>query len=230
MEYITLQRLSTHRVWLSIFTANIFYMRLKSIGLYLVQGFPISDLANIGRVGVGICMDLNHNTKDDGSFSKCEFAKYHAEQQTNLVMVPMNWLKSWEVDDSLPSTMTLLYWITRLKPLIDSLKPGQRVFVVACNRIGTERGTTFTGTSCILELSLSNSNQEESKLLDLIKETADIISRLSERNPDFSRKYDEMIAMATQAFDLLDKVQLIGSLSTSFEGLLECYVPLDQSS
>ena len=48
-----------------------------------------------------------------------------------------------------PSFSTINYWATRLGPLID--RPAETIAVIA-NRTGTERGTTFLGSSCVLRL------------------------------------------------------------------------------
>ena len=39
------------------------------------------------------------------------------------------------------------YWINRLKPLVQ-----RPVKMVVCNRLGTEKGSTFAGTSCAIDL------------------------------------------------------------------------------
>ncbi|KAI9015427.1 carbon-nitrogen hydrolase [Hyaloraphidium curvatum] len=51
-----------------------------------------------------------------------------------------------------PSMSTVSYWANRLAPLIFASegRKGKPFGVVICNRTGTERGTTFLGTSCAL--------------------------------------------------------------------------------
>lgn len=42
---------------------------------------------------------------------------------------------------------TISYWALRMSPML-----GTAAVFAACNRIGTEKGTTFTGSSCVLKL------------------------------------------------------------------------------
>ena len=42
---------------------------------------------------------------------------------------------------------TLQYFALRMTPMM-----GSDAIFVGCNRVGTERGTTFTGSSCIMKL------------------------------------------------------------------------------
>lgn len=81
------------------------------------------------------------------------FATYHYSQKTRFLLCPMNWI---DLPRGLPkkeshSLKNLSYWFSRLDPLVSGPSQGPVTFV-ACNRIGTERGTTFCGTSCILDL------------------------------------------------------------------------------
>lgn len=75
----------------------------------------------------------------------------------------MNWLVSEPPEDdadSVASTSsqtsveqwedvksTLSYWALRMSPMM-----GSNAIFVGCNRVGTERGTTFTGSSCVMKL------------------------------------------------------------------------------
>ena len=74
----------------------------------------------------------------------------------------MNWLVSDEVlstesDDWESVRRTINYFVMRLDPL-----KGQDIGFVACNRIGTEQvsgkadPTTFTGSSCIVQLGVDH--------------------------------------------------------------------------
>ncbi|KAI0218264.1 hypothetical protein L0F63_006232, partial [Massospora cicadina] len=191
--------------------------------------FSHVDIRDFGRVGIGICMDLNFNTRIAESYGKYEFAAYHASSKTRLILVPMNWLKDLNIDESLPSLMTLLYWIARFRPLIEGLTPGQKVYFVTCNRIGTERGTTFTGSSCVLEFSCDRFDQGQNKLHALIDKTLSTISQsLGIKNEGFNEQTStQIISTLMEVDDLLDKVRLVDSLPTSTEGILECSIPLN---
>lgn len=94
----------------------------------------------------------------------------------------MNWLDPPEnADDDgpphdplEPSQSNLNYWAARLQPLHDptpgyeSPKPasavdprgGKEVVFIGCNRVGTEEGTKFVGTSCVMTVSSSPSRIE----------------------------------------------------------------------
>jgi protein N-terminal amidase len=71
-----------------------------------------------------------------------------------LVLCSMNWLASEPPNEASKGSDewtdvadTLSYWATRMSPVI-----GKDTIFLACNRIGTERGTTFTGSSCAMRL------------------------------------------------------------------------------
>ena len=60
---------------------------------------------------------------------------------------------------------TISYWVTRLSPLI-----GSDSIFAGCNRIGTEKGHTFTGSSCVLKLGeepfvIDYAHKDETKVL-----------------------------------------------------------------
>ncbi|KAJ9095679.1 hypothetical protein QFC21_005551 [Naganishia friedmannii] len=75
-------------------------------------------------------------------------------------------------DDLGPEMSTLNYWAHRLMPLHDpaptypahadssSTSKGKEVVFVACNRVGTEQGTTFVGSSTVLTISSDPSRIE----------------------------------------------------------------------
>lgn len=78
-------------------------------------------------------MDINPY-RFEASFHDFEFANFHLEHSSELIICIMAWLKS-----PGPGSDTVRYWATRMTPLItrSSNKP---VCFVACNRTGTERG------------------------------------------------------------------------------------------
>eukprot|EP00959_Pyramimonas_sp_CCMP1952_P467215 9491232-Pyramimonas_sp.AAC.1 len=74
-------------------------------------------------VGLGICMDINPY-EFKAPFSAFEFANFHREQGTQLILFSSAWCNS-HPDDTLdrkrtpPDMMeTLNYWLNRLRPLI----------------------------------------------------------------------------------------------------------------
>lgn len=92
-------------------------------------------------------MDINpYQFKSD--FFECEFANYHLEQETEIMICCMAWLKSETAEKGL-----LNYWALRLLPLYNKIKEGKHAYFIACNRTGLERGKQFAGTSCALDIS-----------------------------------------------------------------------------
>lgn len=110
------------------------------------------------QVGLGICMDINpkHFTAD---FYSREFASFHLDHSTELILFPMAWLKSKDVIDeedngsfhTSATFSTMRYWVTRLSPLCSTSNKHQSVVFACCNRVGTERGSEFAGNSCVLK-------------------------------------------------------------------------------
>ncbi|WVR03299.1 hypothetical protein IAU60_000290 [Kwoniella sp. DSM 27419] len=145
------------------------------------DGFVHFDLPEpLGRVALGICMDMN--PKDFiAPWDAFELANYCRDQSVDMLVVPMNWLtppaeppndRSPE-DPQSPSESNLNYWAARLQPLHDPTPGyatpggeledpvgGKEVVFVACNRTGTEEGTTFCGTSCVMTVSSAPSRIE----------------------------------------------------------------------
>lgn len=98
-------------------------------------------------------------------FELFEFASHAKTEKAQLVLCCMNWLVSEPPEDSgepannppnnPPKPVdewenvkdTLSYWALRMHPMM-----GSNAIFVGCNRVGTERGTTFTGSSCIMKL------------------------------------------------------------------------------
>lgn len=94
-------------------------------------------------------------------FDAFEFASYAMASHAQLVLCCMNWLVSDppDEDDNLTDKVeeivndwedvkqTLSYFALRMAPMV-----GSDAIFVGCNRVGTERGTTFTGSSCIMKL------------------------------------------------------------------------------
>ncbi|KAK8845328.1 hypothetical protein IAR55_006041 [Kwoniella newhampshirensis] len=145
------------------------------------DGFVHFDLPEpLGRVAVGICMDMN--PKDFiAPWDAFELSNYCRDNAVDTLVVPMNWLsppaeppnEAPEEDPEAPSESNLNYWAARLQPLHDptpsytSQSPeeadpsaGKEVIFVACNRVGTEEGTKFVGTSCVMTVSCQPSRIE----------------------------------------------------------------------
>lgn len=99
-------------------------------------------------------MDINPY-QFKANFYDCEFANYHLEQNTDIILCSMAWLKSKEPEvGSIQNTIK--YWATRLLPLHRDAEEGKHTIFVACNRLGNERGSEFAGASCVLDISDEN--------------------------------------------------------------------------
>jgi len=95
------------------------------------------------RIGLGICMDVNPYEFQD--YSLFEFANFHREQNTDILLLCANWLDDGSEHDIAHDNH--VYWAQRLQPLHYT----DTTFIV-CNRIGTEKGTTFCGGSAVISL------------------------------------------------------------------------------
>jgi protein N-terminal amidase len=135
---------------------NYLYETDLSWSEWSTDGFVTLTLDGIGRVGIGICMDLNEDTRI-GNFFEIPFATYQRRAKPDLILLLMNWLKSPRSDEMIRHSVvkryrhqvltttpkqhvdwcTLDYWISRLSPLWHG---DRRVNVAICNRIGVERG------------------------------------------------------------------------------------------
>ncbi|GES96651.1 carbon-nitrogen hydrolase [Rhizophagus clarus] len=136
-------------------------------------GFRSINVPNLGKIGFGICMDINPY-QFKASFREYEFANYHVQQQTDIILCSMAWLQSScdesqslnSDDNDEPSYSTINYWCSRLLPYFTDSEAYRNVFqtspqnsgqkrnvlFVACNRTGTENGVCFAGSSSVLLL------------------------------------------------------------------------------
>lgn len=127
------------------------------------NGFGVYDLGNpLGRVSLGICMDLNPSTDavwttiEDGPY---ELASFALDNNTPLVVVLCAWLDSDKSPSERSDYSTLSYWATRLIPLwkvIQDRQTDKETIVVVCNRSGYEGDSVFAGTSAIFRFSQEN--------------------------------------------------------------------------
>ncbi|KAL7316181.1 hypothetical protein PS15m_005317 [Mucor circinelloides] len=128
-------------------------------------GFVSTHIDGLGKVGFGICMDINpYKFKSD--FYACEFANYHVQEKTDIILCSMAWLKS----KNDPVSSTIRYWATRLLPLYHKAEPGKHTIFVACNRVGLERGSEFAGASCVLDIT-----DEHITILDNLKRNTGVL-------------------------------------------------------
>lgn len=109
-----------------------------------------TSLKALGTISVAICMDLNPHppnvwTSIDGPY---ELADYCIENGVQTLILLCAWLRSEDSEDTPFDGATASYWIARLRPLWRS--GSDKYTVIICNRTGTERGSTFAGTSIVL--------------------------------------------------------------------------------
>ncbi|KAF7549061.1 hypothetical protein G7Z17_g6670 [Cylindrodendrum hubeiense] len=117
------------------------------------KGFFGGPLPGLGRVSIGICMDLNPY-KFQTSWDTFEFAHHVVNSRTRLVVVSMAWIT--QEDSHIFSQQpheadmnTLTYWISRLEPIIRA-EWDEEVIVVFANRSGSEDEVTYAGTSAVV--------------------------------------------------------------------------------
>ena len=109
------------------------------------------------KLGIGICMDIN-NYKFKAPFKKMEFATHCIQKDVDIIIFPTNWTDSNPDDLSEFSGFELWdYWISRMEPYKrrneNKKQKKKTVYLVAADRIGHEKTTTFNGCSCVIKLS-----------------------------------------------------------------------------
>lgn len=112
------------------------------------SGFQYVDLPRLGRLGVGICMDLNP-WRFKVPFDRYELASYCVDKEIDILAVPMAWLRGADGDNeepappmSDPQIHVINYWATRCAPLWRQRPDGssKRTLFITANRTGTEAG------------------------------------------------------------------------------------------
>ncbi|CAG8445975.1 2459_t:CDS:10 [Funneliformis mosseae] len=135
-------------------------------------GFKSINVPGLGKIGFGICMDLNPY-QFKASFTKYEFARYHIQHQTEIILCPMAWIRSeysQQINVDKPEYRTVNYWCDRLSPYLTNSGPKRNTLFVACNRTGIENGICFAGSSSVLLLS-----SEHPIVLDSLKSNEEAV-------------------------------------------------------
>ncbi|KAK7432741.1 hypothetical protein QQZ08_000601 [Neonectria magnoliae] len=117
------------------------------------KGFFGKPLPGLGRVSIGICMDLNPY-KFQTPWDTFEFANHVVNSRTRLVVVSMAWITQenpqlFGQEPQEADMNTLTYWISRLEPIIRA-EWDEEVIVVFANRTGSEDEVTYAGTSAVV--------------------------------------------------------------------------------
>ena len=106
-------------------------------------GFFCDSLGSLGKVSLGICMDINPY-QFEAPWDKYEFANHALAGGAKLIVMSMAWLTSlpkeeMEVEPRQPALETVSYWLQRFSPLMEaSLAGAEDVVVVFANRVGCE--------------------------------------------------------------------------------------------
>ncbi|PHH52353.1 Protein N-terminal amidase [Ceratocystis fimbriata CBS 114723] len=117
------------------------------------NGFYGGWIAGMGRVAMGISMDLNPY-RFEASWESFEFAHHVLTTDADLVIISMAWITgedvhSWSQTPREPDMDCLSYWIARLEPLIRA-ETAHEILVVIANRTGIEDDVVYAGTSAVL--------------------------------------------------------------------------------
>ncbi|KAH9909628.1 carbon-nitrogen hydrolase [Xylariomycetidae sp. FL2044] len=116
-------------------------------------GFFKGHLPGLGKVAMGICMDINPY-KFEAPWHAFEFAFHALEVSANVVIVSMAWLtredaQSFSCQPKEPDMDTLTYWVGRLEPLIRA-ETEDEIIVIFANRTGIEDDAVYAGTSAVI--------------------------------------------------------------------------------
>jgi predicted amidohydrolase len=116
-------------------------------------GFYQGEIQDLGKVAMGICMDINPY-KFQTPWSAFEFGFHVLAVKANLVIISMAWLtpedaRTFTQLPEEPDMETLTYWVQRLEPIIRAECEDEIIFVFA-NRCGVEGDAVYAGTSAVL--------------------------------------------------------------------------------
>ncbi|PMB68759.1 Protein N-terminal amidase [Beauveria bassiana] len=116
-------------------------------------GFYTGHVRGLGHLVLGICMDINPY-KFEAPWEAYEFSNHVLETGARLIVLSMAWCTNADQEEFFlepkePDMDTLLYWLTRLQPII-SIDSNQETIIVFGNRCGAEGDTTYVGTSTVI--------------------------------------------------------------------------------
>ena len=142
-------------------------------------GFFCDKLGSLGKVSLGICMDINPY-QFEAPWDKYEFATHALAGGVKLIVMSMAWLTHLPQDEmnaqpNQPALETVSYWLQRFSPLLEASKLGEEdIIVVFSNRIGNEKNelrelttkngqviplgesVNYAGSSCVMRFSGGN--------------------------------------------------------------------------
>ncbi|KAI1856100.1 hypothetical protein JX265_011815 [Neoarthrinium moseri] len=117
------------------------------------DGFWKGYLPGVGKLALGICMDINPY-RFESPWERFEFATHALKVSADVVIVSMAWLThenthQFTSQPREPDMETLTYWVKRMDPLIR--EEGQdEIIVIFANRSGSEDEVLYAGTSAVL--------------------------------------------------------------------------------
>ncbi|KAI8940852.1 hypothetical protein NX059_002113 [Plenodomus lindquistii] len=119
------------------------------------QPFFAGELGALGKVTLGICMDINPY-KFTSPWSDYEFANTALKAQCSIICVSMAWLchltpTELAQEPGQPDVATVAYWVERFQPIVEALgdKP---VYIILANRCGMEKGVCYAGSSSVMKI------------------------------------------------------------------------------
>ncbi|KAF2272776.1 N-terminal asparagine amidohydrolase-like protein [Westerdykella ornata] len=118
-------------------------------------GFYAGNLGSLGKVSLGICMDINPY-RFITPWDAYEFASKALEAQTPVICVSMAWLTTLSPEELAQEPLqadftTLTYWVERFQPLVEK-KALEPVYVILANRCGMEKAACYAGTTTVLKI------------------------------------------------------------------------------
>lgn len=117
--------------------------------------FYTGELGALGKVTLGICMDINPY-RFTSPWSDYEFAATALTSQCSLVCISMAWLchltpTELAQDPNQPDVATVAYWVERFQPLVEAQRD-KPVYIVMANRCGMEKGVCYAGSSTVIKI------------------------------------------------------------------------------
>lgn len=166
-------------------------------------GFYHGDIQGLGKVAMGICMDINPY-KFQTPWTAFEFGFHILTVKANLVIISMAWLTLEDAQTFTqlaeePDMETLTYWVQRLEPIIRA-EGEEEIIVVFANRCGVEGEAVYAGTSAVLgvqngEVSVYGLLGRGTKELLVVNTEMPPFAKLVSR-PDRSRDADEELSVS----------------------------------
>ena len=103
------------------------------------------------KLGLGICMDIN-TYEFEAPWEKMEFATFCYEKKVDLIIFPTAWTDHNPDKQDNESIMEMInYWGARMEPFLKK-RINKNIYLLAADRIGKEKETTFVGCSCVIKL------------------------------------------------------------------------------